>query len=57
MTVTTLGAGVYGRALGALGCNLSIPLGQYTTVFKTDIYAILKCVWENFQQQLKSEIV
>jgi hypothetical protein len=37
------GAGVYGQSVKR---RLSYPLGRYTTVFQTEIYAILACVYE-----------
>ena len=37
------GAGVYGQSLGR---RLSIPLGKHATVFQSEVYVTLACVYE-----------
>jgi hypothetical protein len=37
------GAGVYRQSVGR---RVSFSLGRYATVFQTEIYAILACVYE-----------
>lgn len=46
-TETGTGAGIYGQTPR---CNISQPLGEYTTVFQAEIYAIDCCLRENLRR-------
>jgi methylase of polypeptide subunit release factors len=46
------GSGICGLRLN---CNLSFSLGNFATVFQTEIYAILQCAYENIRRASKSK--